>query len=502
MTKKLFREQNLICPTILIAIILISCTLMDFRTRVNSEVKSDMKNQIEAIEQNCINQINNEIDYLQQLAETAVIFMSDSDYSTEDNIIHTLRSYANNGHVDQSFYIASDGRLFSSYAGKLSPSCNEAVWDYKSLLDITSTTFTKPWYSEKLQQVLFGIAVPASLGNQKGILVSAYQTERFYSLFQNEFLDGSAEIGLLTDEGTTVLGRQTDDHKNEFGLNIIDSLTTGSIQFSANSARGMRKDFKEGKEGFSSYYVEGTERYCSYAPIRYNNWYVFVMARASVLKSQTIQLEHIGYLLALKLIIIMTILLIIIIVLRFREQKRVRSALEKLAKLDGLTGILNRGSAETEITHALEHNSKNKKHALFLIDIDCFKNINDQYGHIIGDLVLNELARRLEKCFCKTDIIGRMGGDEFIILLKNYSDLETVCEKAQLLTAPLNCHTSEGVVCFSISVGISLYPSDGQQFMELYQHADEALYCTKQTGRNNYTFYSHMAETSDGDCIT
>lgn len=500
MSKKLFREQNLICPAIIIAVILIFCTFMDFRTRVDREVKNDMKNQIEAIEENCINQINNEIDYLKQLAETAVIFMSDDDYNSSDQITQTLQSYAHNGHVDEAFYLTPDGRLFSSYAGELTPDSAETSWDYHSLQGITSTTFTKSWYSDKLKQVLFGIAVPADFGRQKGVLISAYHTERFYTLFQNEFLGGSAEIALLSDDGTTVLGRQTEDHKNQLGLNVIDSLIESNIIFSNNSAEGMREDFQKGTDGFSSYYVQDTERYCSYAPIRYNHWYVIVMARVSVLRTQSIQLEHIGYLLALKLILIMTVLLIIIIVLRFREQKRVRSTLEKLAKLDGLTGILNRGCAETEIIHTLEHGSRNKKHALFLIDIDCFKNINDQYGHVVGDIVLKELARRLESCFFKTDIIGRMGGDEFIILMKDFTDPKTVREKALQLTAPLCCDTAEGTVSFSISVGISLYPYDGKQFMELYQHADEALYCTKRAGRNNYTFYSRMPVPPDTDC--
>lgn len=489
MLKQFFKHEKLIILSVIGAVLLIFCTLIVFRKQVNQDIRKDMKNQIEAIQKNCVREINNEMDSLKYLNETTANFMSSLSFDNDSDIVDMLNNYARSAHIKRALFITFDGDLYTNYAGKTELPPNHVITNYNGLSAVRGSTFTQPWYSEELCQMLFGVISPMAIGEQSGLLISAYPLSNFYDLFQNDFLGGSSEIGILNRDGTTILGRRTEDGKNQFGLNVIKALEDGGIIFSYHSADGMLHDFKNGTEGYASYFVAGTERLCSYAPVRYNGWYVAVIAQESILREPSVQMERHGIWLAVKLIFIMVVLLAIILFVRLKEQRLVREHLQQAAMMDGLTGILNRGTAENQIIRYLKQEGKDKPHAVFLIDVDCFKAVNDTYGHIIGDSILRELARHLKECFGPSDIIGRMGGDEFIVLFKDCRTIEMIQKQTRRLLTPL-CYTDSknGVtVPFTISVGISRYKEDGETFIELYQHADDALYHTKQNGRNGYT---------------
>ncbi|MFI3231020.1 MAG: diguanylate cyclase [bacterium] len=165
--------------------------------------------------------------------------------------------------------------------------------------------------------------------------------------------------------------------------------------------------------------------------------------------------------------------------------------LQEQAKKDLLTGFLNKVSTEVEINDLITTSNSNE-HALFIIDLDNFKAINDNFGHHFGDFVLKEISSELRNCFRKDDILGRIGGDEFIIVMKNCGDLNIAMEKAgQVCNRLLKTYTSSEGESYSISgsIGIATYPKDGETFELLYKRADKALYNSKETGRNKFTIY-------------
>lgn len=158
------------------------------------------------------------------------------------------------------------------------------------------------------------------------------------------------------------------------------------------------------------------------------------------------------------------------------------------AEHDEMTGILNRASTTRQIQETLE-NSGHSQHALFFIDVDNFKSLNDTYGHQAGDNFLITLAKTLKNCFRANDIVGRIGGDEFFVLMKNVPSTMIVAEKATTLLgvsqAFFNQYPNLGL---SISIGIGMYPSDGMDFDTLYTNADKALYQAKHKGKNQFVF--------------
>lgn len=168
--------------------------------------------------------------------------------------------------------------------------------------------------------------------------------------------------------------------------------------------------------------------------------------------------------------------------------KRQEENLVMSAQLDKMTMVLNRETTERKIRRILAEESKSV-HVLFMVDVDNFKSLNDTMGHQAGDQFLISLAAELKKCFRETDVVGRIGGDEFFALMRNVSGLTGTERKAQQLLAAIQKVCADyPSVRLSGSIGIGLYPEHGAQFEELYAKADAALYTAKHRGKNQYVF--------------
>ncbi len=169
------------------------------------------------------------------------------------------------------------------------------------------------------------------------------------------------------------------------------------------------------------------------------------------------------------------------------EQK----SLEVLSRTDLLTNCLNKVATENAVKEAIK-NEKNGTHALFVIDVDNFKAVNDNLGHHFGDIVLREIAANLHTNFRDGDIIGRIGGDEFIVFVQNVTHEPVLAKKANIISQAFqNTYSGENAdYKISGSIGIALYPKNGTDYESLYKAADKALYQSKMQGKDCYTFYS------------
>ena len=159
-------------------------------------------------------------------------------------------------------------------------------------------------------------------------------------------------------------------------------------------------------------------------------------------------------------------------------------ALEKAVMLDSFTGLYNK-KRFIELSERILTEHQDQSHALLLLDIDNFKQINDTLGHQVGDQVLRRVSEMLREAFQERDIVGRFGGDEFVVLCRNLTNWEWLVQK---LEAILCCGEVRGIVCTN-SVGIALFPGDAANFYQLLENADVALYQSKQRKRA-YTFYT------------
>jgi diguanylate cyclase (GGDEF)-like protein/PAS domain S-box-containing protein len=167
--------------------------------------------------------------------------------------------------------------------------------------------------------------------------------------------------------------------------------------------------------------------------------------------------------------------------------------METLALYDSLTGLANRRLFIDRLDHAIKSNHRNRNRcALFFLDLDKFKRINDTLGHQAGDELLLIIAERLRSCVRKQDTVARLGGDEFTILLEDISDIDKVANIAKIilhsLKQPIKLGQQEVIV--STSIGITLSPDDSLCSETLMRNADLALYLAKEKGRDGYCFFT------------
>ena len=175
-------------------------------------------------------------------------------------------------------------------------------------------------------------------------------------------------------------------------------------------------------------------------------------------------------------------------------QKDKEMELRSKAERDPLTQIFNREAMEQRIKLFLHENRKepDKKHALFMIDVDNFKAVNDTLGHRTGDRALMEIGRRLKQLFRKSDICGRMGGDEFVVFMTNVEETENVVKKASQICGALQFLTFNDAgeeTDVSCSVGVAVSPDSGTTYEVLFEKADCAVYQAKKQGKSQYVLY-------------
>lgn len=174
------------------------------------------------------------------------------------------------------------------------------------------------------------------------------------------------------------------------------------------------------------------------------------------------------------------------------SEKENEERLAQLAHYDPLTNLPNRILFDDRLKQALALAQRSTSQlAVMFLDLDGFKAINDNFGHGAGDELLQQVAKRLNKCLRKSDTVARFGGDEFTIVLPEIDDKESVEKIAtkiiKTIAKPYDIDGSEAHV--TTSIGISLYPADGQQAQTLVKKADNAMYHAKRHGKNHHEFY-------------
>lgn len=178
------------------------------------------------------------------------------------------------------------------------------------------------------------------------------------------------------------------------------------------------------------------------------------------------------------------------------ELRRAGDQLRQIAYHDPLTGLPNRAALETMLYEAIKLSETHQKYvAVLFLDLDGFKQVNDTYGHRMGDLLLKAVAQRLLGCLRGSDTVARLGGDEFVVLLPAIAETPNVVRVADKILATLGqtFAIEETIIHVTTSVGIALYPLDSEDIEQLLIRADEAMYQAKQLGKNQYYFASALA---------
>lgn len=183
------------------------------------------------------------------------------------------------------------------------------------------------------------------------------------------------------------------------------------------------------------------------------------------------------------------------IIINVTEQKELEEKMKHLAFYDALTGLPNRSMFENYFANFITRGGLfEQKMAVVFIDLDAFKEVNDELGHDAGDIVLKEAAARMKSLLRGCDLLSRLGGDEFVALLTRIAHDSPVLVAHRIVEAfgePFEIN--ERSITMGVSVGISIYPDDGKDLETLIKHADEAMYMAKRRGKNTSCVYNPSA---------
>lgn len=276
-----------------------------------------------------------------------------------------------------------------------------------------------------------------------------------------------------------------------FNDNVYDFYTK-SGEVAEKTMKSAKANIKKQKSGILVLKEKNAMSYLAYEPLHINNWMLCYLVPQS--KAQE-EFQFIGN----KEVILFAVIgvgVITFFILIFQRTSMKQKKMREIASRDGLTQLYNKAGTEQRIKEWL-HSDRSKAGAvLMMMDVDYFKQINDTYGHAVGDRVLYKVGHLLKSSFRENDIVGRIGGDEFLIFMEGITSEEFAVRRMEnlqqyLRELPIEELEEHTLTC---SMGAAFMPKDGTTFGELYKHADEALYTTKRNGRDGFRIYHEVEE--------
>lgn len=238
--------------------------------------------------------------------------------------------------------------------------------------------------------------------------------------------------------------------------------------------------------------AHGKDYIAQLVAVRLHDWYFVTILPESVVSDQTTRITlYVGFVVGAVAVVFLILMLHIARLLRNSD------LIYEKASTDSLTGILNKGAYRTRFCEEID--KKKGSLAMFIIDLDDFKSVNDNLGHVMGDKVLVDTAEKLAEIFGGPESVGRIGGDEFSAFLRYGGDMDKLEAAAARICKELERdYTARGnTVKTSVSVGIAVFPASGRDYEELYRNADKALYKAKGGGKNMYALYSGEVQENE-----
>lgn len=445
---------------------------------VDNNSKKNIMTNIERQSEHFYSFLNIQYDYLESVA----MKIGENDDLLCDDNMSMLTYMAENTQLDKTAVIDKKGDSYYN-DGTVK---NVAKRRYFKEVIAGRRTLSNPISSVVDGETKVVLSVPVFNKNKEiiGALGGSYDVGALSHVLFDDIYDGEGYSLILTEEGDIITYDNSNGEKKiESYENIFKYYDKINALNEIDKAK-MMKDFKNQKSGYLSMKEGGkTVNYMAYIPIKLNNWMLcYIIPRDKARESYSFINDSEFMLLAI-IIVALIILLVEIRKINDDSQKKIL----RLAEIDNLTGILNRRTTRESIKEYLKVEKKSA--AFIMLDIDMFKEINDNFGHTVGDMALKRVGELLKNSFRKDDVVGRIGGDEFVVFMRNIQNDNEAIDRVKQL-----CEDFKKIEIkelqdrkLSCSVGISFCRDNKITFDELYRMADEALYETKKNGRDGYT---------------
>lgn len=346
------------------------------------------------------------------------------------------------------------------------------------------------------QRVLL-IVTPLSKGTEnKGYLIVEYAPSG------NKNIQVKGAYALVDENGNVI---ETGGEKTpycEADTNIIDKLS--SATFKIASKQSLSNAILQNKQGKAEIADAGIEKHIYYYPLENCNASIVMFVNTSDVRmsEQKATADIKRLVISMSCCVIAVIVFLIGFTIYSMAKLNLESDdLKNKADTDQLTQLYNKMATQSKIQEYIENEGKDSVSMFFILDVDDFKKINDTMGHAFGDKVLVSLGNQIRSWFRMNDIIGRIGGDEFIIFVKDVKNEEIIKKEGNRILQFFSGFTVGEYTRYAptASIGCSIYPRDGKDFETLYKSADQALYKSKKGGKNQLTFYSDVETKNDSE---
>ena len=481
--KKLSRHELMQYGTAIISfLIVMTFTLLIFFWFVQQSVDKSVQN---VLQKNTLQQkdhlelvLEKEYEFLES---PAAYFGTTSDLFSNDNL-QLLAELASSSSYHRLMLFSTDGIGHSSDGKKTDASSR----DYFQKTLEGRRVISSPLSSSVDNETLVVLTVPVYDKDQNiiGVFGGSIDVTELTTMLFEDLYSGSGYSFITDPDGNIISIEST---HNEIRKNFFTSSSDWVFQTSEDGAT-LQEDFKQGHANCRKIISDlSYARYISYQPLKYNGWMLCYIIPAVDARQPFAFINN--FEIILFAFFICNVLLLIFALWKINQKNQ--TLLLRQAHTDALTGLLNKVYAEHTISEWLREKDFEDLQALMMIDMDYFKQINDTYGHATGDQVLKIFAGFLKEQFRATDIIGRVGGDEFMILMKNVRlDYSIHLHLQKLYTNLQNIDIPElNDQKLSCSIGCAVAPTDAESFSQLYRLADHALYTAKHNGRGRFVIY-------------
>ena len=474
-----------IVPSAILMIVVLTM-LFSFSLKSSSEATEAVsKNLIEATEQYS-NKCWVEFNSLKAVAQPIKKLLEKEDIQDKKYVAELTDVLASGSSAGKVYFCDKTGQGIDQSGEDISLADKEY---FQTILSSSGTSYI---YTEEETDVAAKVIVVAepmvTSNNDEGYLLMYYSLDKFSNLLSKSDLEVNAFLALVDSEGKIIGTSGAKSGILESG-NLVEAVESEDKE----AAKTIRNRMKNGARGSSAVTVAGQSYTLVYIPFGINQWEMFLgVSQAYVDRQVDLQWERTKSMLTALIAVIFIFICIVMVVNIIGKIRRTEKEkqLEDKADTDLLTGLNNKLATERKIKEYMLQNPQSQS-MMFLLDIDNFKKINDTMGHAFGDEVLRSLGQQIGVIFRASDIIGRIGGDEFMIFLKGISDEESIRKEAKKVETFFKGFQAGEYVKYAAtaSIGVAIFPQEGSDFETLYKAADQGLYKAKKRGKNQLAFY-------------
>ncbi len=482
-----------IIPSILLVMFLM-VTLFNYTAEIRNSntdtVISNIETKTAALSESYIR----EIDIIRNVADVMAEYVGTLEELSSEEYQELLKTIVRKVGAQNAFVITSDGTAIDSIGEE------PAVLE---MLDKDELLCGKTYVSEIVKhpdvfryQVV--IASPIYDGTKSvGAIVVIKTFDRLNKMIISPIYSGKNTYATIAKDGTIIEKAGNVSSLFSVGDNLFEYLE--KVTFVKGSYKKVKQNIEANRGGEVTFSVkpdvkESSTYHLVYEPMGDYGGATLTLSMDMQVQKMVDERQKITKKMTSKIIIALIIYISILVVINiFNKAKYIKESreLQSKAETDLLTDLLNKIATEKQIKEYLENEGKDKCAIMFVLDIDNFKKINDTMGHAFGDEVLSTLGRRIKSEFRINDIVGRTGGDEFVVFLKDMKDEGIIRKEADRVASFFRDFNVGEYVKYSAtaSIGAAVYPVDATDYDGLYKAADQALYKAKRRGKNQLAFY-------------